>query len=276
MDGRAEPLERALALYRGELLPAERDESWATERRTALADLLAELLLRLAALRERDANLADATDLLRRLLNLDASQQEAHRRMMRLYARQGHRHLALRQFQLCREALSRELDVEPEPETASLYEEILAGRGVLDTNGARAANRRPPLPSPLRHQSTGPLIGRDQVLAEFREQQQRAAAGHGSTLLIDGEAGVGKSRLAAQGRHHVSWAVVAARASVRGASERFTGSRRALVLDNGVPAGGFQTMMNAFGIKSAAGDRAALRGRGDSARVAPSKSSDIL
>ena len=43
---------------------------------------------------------------------------------MRCYSRQGQRPLALRQFQICAEALRTELDVEPSPATAELYERI--------------------------------------------------------------------------------------------------------------------------------------------------------
>jgi DNA-binding SARP family transcriptional activator len=43
---------------------------------------------------------------------------------MRCYSRQGQQHLALRQYQICVEALRLELDVAPAPATTQLVEQI--------------------------------------------------------------------------------------------------------------------------------------------------------
>src|SRR6266536_1868426 len=48
--------------------------------------------------------------------------EEAHRLLMELHLAAGSRHRALRQYQLCRETLRRELDADPAPETEELYE----------------------------------------------------------------------------------------------------------------------------------------------------------
>ena len=52
---------------------------------------------------------------------------------MRLYAAAGQRYLAVEQFRGCQEALRRELEAEPEPETAALYERILSGEPRRET-----------------------------------------------------------------------------------------------------------------------------------------------
>lgn len=49
---------------------------------------------------------------------------------MRCYARQGERNLALRQYQLCVEALKRVMDVPPTQETMALYHQIRQGEAV--------------------------------------------------------------------------------------------------------------------------------------------------
>jgi DNA-binding SARP family transcriptional activator len=58
------------------------------------------------------------------LLVRDSCREDAHCRLMRCYSRQGQRYLALRQYQVCAEALRAELDVEPDAATTQLYERI--------------------------------------------------------------------------------------------------------------------------------------------------------
>jgi DNA-binding SARP family transcriptional activator len=54
----------------------------------------------------------------------DRCREEAHRRLMRCYTRQGQPHLALRQYQACADALDQDLGVDPDPATVSLAEQI--------------------------------------------------------------------------------------------------------------------------------------------------------
>src|SRR5262249_57874800 len=85
-----------------------------------------------------------------RLLAMDASQEIVHRALMRLYARQGRRAAALKQYQACVAALQRELGTEPEPETKQLYQEILqrkapeASKLAMTDPPHRRDSRRPP------------------------------------------------------------------------------------------------------------------------------------
>ena len=117
-----------LALYSGELLPEDRYEEWAGPRREALRQDYLALLGELTRLAEARADYALAIETLRQALAADPAHEEAHRDLMRLYALTGQRQQALRQYQALREALQRELDVEPAPESQRLYEAILAGR----------------------------------------------------------------------------------------------------------------------------------------------------
>jgi TolB-like protein len=55
-----------------------------------------------------------------RLLSVDPAAEEAHRALIRLHQRHGRTNAALRQFQLCKETLQRELDMEPEGRTLEL------------------------------------------------------------------------------------------------------------------------------------------------------------
>ena len=92
----------ALAAYGGELLPQDRYEEWAEDRREQLR--LPHLdLLRLDGRWER-------------VVELDASDEAAHLALMQRYAEDGDRHAALRQFERMDRALRRELGVAPRPD----------------------------------------------------------------------------------------------------------------------------------------------------------------
>lgn len=124
--------EAALALYNGPLLEEDRYEDWAVTRREQLQRLQQRLLTHAAQLYEAATDdlkaPAKAIETWQQLLSFNATNEEAQRALMRLYASNGSRHEALAQFQHCRDALRRELDAEPERATVSLYEQILAGK----------------------------------------------------------------------------------------------------------------------------------------------------
>ena len=63
-----------------------------------------------------------------RILTIDPVDETAHRALMSVYARKHRYALALRQYQLCREVLNRELGVEPEMETRQLHSDIIKRR----------------------------------------------------------------------------------------------------------------------------------------------------
>lgn len=125
----AKDLVQAAELYRGDLLTdfaiAEPLDRWFAPyqrdyRRKAL--LLCEQLSRLAA--ENVA--APCESLAQRLLAADPAAEEAHRALIRRCQRQGKTNAALRQFELCKEALRQVLGTEPEAETR----ELIAGSNM--------------------------------------------------------------------------------------------------------------------------------------------------
>ncbi|MCA1837217.1 MAG: tetratricopeptide repeat protein [Actinobacteria bacterium] len=120
--------ESALALYGGDLLVEDLYEDWAAARREQLRALRQELLVKLAHLYESGGEYGRSIERLKELVADDASNEEAHRRLMSLYARTGNRRQSLRQYQQCREALERELQAAPEPATVELHERIISGR----------------------------------------------------------------------------------------------------------------------------------------------------
>jgi predicted ATPase len=122
---------------------------------------------------------------------------------MRLLVRSGHRHLALRQYQHLQEALRRELDTDPDPRIQELHRRI--------QSGAYAGEPAPPsLPASTQVRNElltvdePPLIGREQEMRALQPALDRLFAGRGSLVLLRGNAGIGKSRLAAEIAERVS------------------------------------------------------------------------
>src|SRR5215813_13158642 len=128
-DGSTDALRQIAACYRGDLLAglvlSERPfEEWLTAERERLHELAIQGLGRMLAYQQQagDHEVAVQTGL--RLLALDPLQEPVHRAVMSLYGRLDRRQAALRQYQLCVDALKRELNARPDAETTDLYEQI--------------------------------------------------------------------------------------------------------------------------------------------------------
>jgi DNA-binding SARP family transcriptional activator len=131
--GTPHALERAAALYRGDLLEGldvgdEGFEEWLRAERDRLRELAIEVLAKLFRHQCAGGAVEAATQTARRLLALDPLQEIAHRALMRLLVQAGRREAALRQYEVCCSLLKRELHLEPDRETRRLYEDISSGR----------------------------------------------------------------------------------------------------------------------------------------------------
>jgi DNA-binding SARP family transcriptional activator/tetratricopeptide (TPR) repeat protein len=203
-DGAPAALERAVEVYRGELLDGLMlqeqgfDEWLVGERERLLAQALGahERLLRHHT--ERGA-LEPAVQVALRLVTLDPLQEGAHRTLMHLYAAQGRRGAALRQYQVCLGVLRRELGVEPGLETKRLYHDSLQRRPTrlpAEVAGARESRWPALATGPARPRAEEPpLVGRRVELQRLQEIFEATWAPRGQTVAIVGEAGIGKTRL---------------------------------------------------------------------------------
>jgi DNA-binding SARP family transcriptional activator len=115
-------------LYEGEFLAEDRYEDWSLVPRENLKHAHLDILDRLSQHYFGQAQFAMCIAFCQKILAEDNCREDAHRRLMRCHLRQGQRHLALRQYHMCVEALKRELDVPPMPATVELYQEIQRNR----------------------------------------------------------------------------------------------------------------------------------------------------
>jgi DNA-binding SARP family transcriptional activator len=118
-------LDAVVKLFTGDLLPEDRYAPWAEPHRERLRARRLEVLK--AAGRWDEA------------LELDRTDEVAHRALMRSHLKSGNRQAAIRQFQQLREILRVDLGVAPEPATVALFEQAVAMMGSLVPSPAERA-----------------------------------------------------------------------------------------------------------------------------------------
>lgn len=175
-------LEQAANLYHGELLPSCYDD-WIIPERERLQQMLMEALEKIIRQKETARAYAEALGYAKRLLGCDPLREETYRLLMRLYALNDDRAAAMHVYHTCATSLQRELGVAPGPATQQAYEKLIH----LDKLPA----------APARIQSAiFPLVGREAEWGLCQSLWQASPAARLRLVLIKGEAGIGKTRLA--------------------------------------------------------------------------------
>jgi len=185
--GARHALESAVALYRGELLPSCA-EDWIVPQREHLRRDFAGALERLVRVLEDARDYAGALRHAQRLQQLEPTHEATACTLMRLHALAGDRAAALQVYKDCVAVLRRELAVGPGDNLRELHARVLGGEPMP----AKAAVGSPSGP---RAQEL-PLRGRHTEWQTLKRTWARASQGHPHLLVILGEAGIGKSRLA--------------------------------------------------------------------------------
>jgi DNA-binding SARP family transcriptional activator/pimeloyl-ACP methyl ester carboxylesterase/class 3 adenylate cyclase len=126
-------LEQAITLYRGDLLDGfglkeEPFEDWLRVERERLRTVAVEVLEKLVSHYFAAKRLGSCVEAATRLLASDPLREDIHRTLMQAYAAQGRFNLALKQYELCRDALNQQLRLQPAPQTRALYEELRGRR----------------------------------------------------------------------------------------------------------------------------------------------------
>ncbi len=205
-------LTSTLQLYRGDFLDGFtlRDtpafDDWAAAERERYRRLAVRGLTALSRAHESGGDYRAALDALARALEFDPLQEDLQRDCMRLQYLAGDRPGAIRRYDTLRKLLDREMGVPPMTETRAVYDSIINDTleipnpksqipKVGGVNGAPVPGQRG-----LGFGNWGlgfslPFTGRTTEMLTLRVLFSQRP---GRVALIEGEAGIGKSRLAAE------------------------------------------------------------------------------
>lgn len=172
---------QAVELYRGDLLPSCYDD-WIRPIRERYQQKFVVLLERLINLLEGQRNYRSAIHYAQRLLQVDPLNETTVCTLMRLYSASADRASALRVYQNCAAALEQELEVEPSPETTELYLRLLHLEAEPDVKQTVHENWS--------------LVGRHHEWQLMQALWKDSGGALPHLLVVSGEAGIGKTRLA--------------------------------------------------------------------------------
>lgn len=172
-------LERAAKIYQGDLLPDCYDDWIAPERERFQRSFMG-VLERLVELCEQAREYGKAIAFANRLLSVDPFSETAYLTLLRSHAALGERGAALSVYHRCLTAFRQELDAEPSQLVRDTYAQL------LDAEPETAPVLVP----------QAPLVGRDAEWQHLRTAWTRVGSGPAKLLLLTGEAGIGKTRLA--------------------------------------------------------------------------------
>ncbi|HEX2914526.1 MAG TPA: AAA family ATPase [Chloroflexia bacterium] len=195
-------LETAVALYRGEFLSglsledAPDFEDWLRAQRQVCQTWLEQALDRLSDLYSAEGASSQAFETVTRWLALNPTNESAYRRLMQFHFAAGDRTAALQVYETCRSVLAAQLNTPPLPETTALAERI---RKAVTSAPAQ------PLPAPAPTADLRPpMVGREKEHRQLAEAFRAASQGQVKIVTIEGESGIGKTRLVME---FMRWAI---------------------------------------------------------------------
>ncbi|HSV81996.1 MAG TPA: AAA family ATPase [Ramlibacter sp.] len=178
-------LELAASLYSGDFLPACYD-GWVLDERARLRTEAYRAFVRLT---EEAARRHDPQATIRhaqRVIDLEPTDEGAVRSQMEAHVALGDRAAALRAYHRYAEVLERDLAAAPGEAIGALYHELRVGaRKGEEVRGKDLA--------PV---AESPFVGRDLEWKQLMEAWNTARKGRAHLVLVTGEPGIGKTRLA--------------------------------------------------------------------------------
>ena len=195
-----EDLASTLALYRDDFLDGfslpdlRAFDDWVTVEQERFRRLAVRGLTALSQLHEANSDYVAALDALERALAFDPLQEDLQRACMRLQYLAGDRVGAIRRYDHLRKLLDEEIGMPPMSETRAMYDSII--NDMLQPTPPAQAGRpvvAPPTPTTPPAWVTLPFTGRTTELQTLRDL---ASSAPHRLALVEGEPGIGKTRLA--------------------------------------------------------------------------------
>lgn len=201
LDARVEQLRAAAQRIRGEFLEgfslsdAPEFDDWVSLQRELWHRKASEVLDALSQWQFEGGELTPGLETTTRWVAFDVFNEAAHRRLMEMQLALGERTAALRTFDAYSALLARDLNAEPSPETRALAERARTHTFVLAEQTSRQAD--------LPRVADVALVGRRREHLQLVNVLRAARRGATRIVLLEGEPGIGKTRLA---REFLLWA----------------------------------------------------------------------
>ncbi len=183
----------AITAYRGEFLEGI-DEDWVLEARERYSNAFLTGLEQCSKAAESNGEFERALEMARRVVALDGLREQAHREVMRLCLILGRPREALEQYERRRAITLNEMGEEPTSLTKALYQRIQIGETAPERTNA-----------PLEIGGVLPLVGRERERGLLLERLELARDGRGGMVLLEGEPGLGKTRLLSEIAQDAAW-----------------------------------------------------------------------
>ncbi|MGB7861152.1 MAG: AAA family ATPase [Acidimicrobiia bacterium] len=195
----ATALRSCVEMYRGDFMAGFFDD-WVVLDQDQYRQRYIVALRRLVDVAKADGAYDDALAHARRLTHHDPLSEDIHQEVMRLCFLLGRTSEAVEQFERYKSILNEELETLPSPEMRGLYERIIRQRsaGISPTP---EGHRAPPLSA----RRELPFVGRDEERRQLVDSMERVLGGPGGVVLVEGEPGVGKTRLIAEAAEDAAW-----------------------------------------------------------------------
>ena len=188
----ADRLATLVSEYPGDFLSGHYHD-WIEPERDRIRDRYQGALVELIQLYKSRSQYDVALRFAATLVKQEPLREDLHREVMRLHALLGQTLAAERQFETCTSVLVAELGVEPSAETVALIERIRT-----DAPSPAVIEINPSMES-------GALIGRNQELAVLLGRADELLAGSGGVVLVEGDPGIGKTRLIEEFLEAADW-----------------------------------------------------------------------
>jgi DNA-binding SARP family transcriptional activator len=179
-------LENAVEIYRGDLFP-ECYEEWIEPARSQFREDYMAILDTLVEHFESHRVHGKAIYYAEKLLDCDKLREKTHLDLMRLHALSRERANSLKVYRNYVELLDQELGIEPGSDIKQLHRQLVENDQIA---GYGSGNGK------TEEEDLLPMIGRQKEWVRLRETWKNVLGGESHFVIISGEAGIGKTRLA--------------------------------------------------------------------------------